>query len=80
MVFVAGLAAMLTLITLAGSAVVKKLGWGINPKGLFKRTLAIIFIVLGVMLATGSDKKVQAFLVERGWFDWQISLESRFQQ
>lgn len=77
--FVAGLASMLALIAVAGSKVVQKLGWGINPKGWFKRTLGVIFLVVGVLIATGLDKELLAILVENGWFDWQVSLESNLQ-
>lgn len=80
LVFIAGLAGMLALISVAGSKLVKKLGWGINPKGWFKRSLGIIFILVGLLIATGTDKSIQSYLVQNGWFDWQVSLESRFQQ
>lgn len=78
--FTAGLAGMLALITVFGSKLVKKLGWGINPNGWFKRILGIIFILVGLLIATGTDKEVLTILVERGWFDWQVQLESRLQQ
>lgn len=78
-VFLIGLGSMLTLITLAGSAAIKKLGWGINPHGWFKRVLGILFIILGIMLATGFDKTIQTDLINRGWFDWQVTLESKLQ-
>lgn len=77
--FVAGLASMLALISIAGSKVVQKLGWGINPKGWFKRTLGVIFLIVGILIATGLDKELLAVLVENGWFDWQVSLESKLQ-
>ncbi len=78
--FVAGLAGMLTLISIAGSKLVQKLGWGINPNGWFKRILGIIFIVVGILIATGLDKQLLAVAVEGGLFDWQVALESNLQQ
>ncbi len=78
--FVAGLAGMLALIAVAGSSIVKKLGWGINPKGWFKRSLGIVFILVGILIATGTDKSIQSYVVQNGWFDWQVNLESRLQQ
>lgn len=78
--FTAGLAGMLALISVMGSKLVQKLGWGINPNGLFKKVLGIIFIVIGLLIATGTDKEVLSFLVERGLFDWQVQLESQLQQ
>lgn len=78
--FTAGLAGMLVLISVMGSKLVQKLGWGINPNGLFKKVLGVSFIVIGLLIATGTDKEVLSFLVERGLFDWQVQLESRLQQ
>ena len=78
--FVAGLAGMLALISIAGSKIVQKLGWGINPNGWFKRILGIIFIIVGVLIATGLDKQLLALAVEGGLFDWQVALESQLQQ
>jgi len=77
--FVAGLAGTLAVIAIAGSKAVQKLGWGINPHGWFKRILGIIFLLVGVMIATGYDKEILAFAVESGWFDWQVTLESNLQ-
>ena len=78
--FTAGLAGMLALISIMGSKLVQKLGWGINPNGGFKKVLGVIFIAIGLLIATGTDKEVLSFFVEQGWFDWQVQLESRLQQ
>lgn len=77
--FTAGLAGMLALISIGGSKIVQKLGWGINPKGWFKRILGIVLITIGLLIATGTDKQILGFVVERGWFNWQVSLESNLQ-
>jgi cytochrome c-type biogenesis protein len=76
LVFVAGLALMLALIAMFGQALIKKLGWGINPRGAFRRVLGIILIAIGIMIVTGLDKTLLGFLVESGWYDFQINLES----
>ncbi len=75
-VFLLGLGGMLVLISVMGSKLVKKLGWGINPEGWFKRTLGIIFIVIGVAILTGIDKTLLSAAVENGLFDWQLNFES----
>lgn len=76
--FVAGLAAMLYLVLVGGSSVVRKLGWGINPRGWFKRIVGVMFVLVGISILTGFDKDILSYLVEQGWFDWQMSLERRF--
>lgn len=74
--YIAGLSLVLGLIAVFGRAAIQKLGWGINPHSVFKKVLGIILVVLGVLIATGTDKDILALLVENGWFDWQINLES----
>ena len=67
---------MLALIAIFGQKLIKKLGWGINPRGVFRRVLGAILLVVGVMIITGFDKTILTFLVESGWYDFQIELES----
>lgn len=76
-VFLFGLGAMLVVISIAGSKVVKKLGWGINPKGWFKRILGVIFIIIGIIIFTGLDKTLLSSAVSSGLFDWQVNVETR---
>jgi cytochrome c biogenesis protein CcdA len=77
--FVLGLSLMLGLIAVLGSKMVQKLGWGINPNGWFKRILGVVFILVGILIATGTDKQILGYIVERGWFDWQVAIESALQ-
>lgn len=75
-VFVLGLSLMLALIAIFGQALIKKLGWGINPRGAFRRILGIILVIVGVMILTGLDKALLGYLVESGLYDFQIQLET----
>lgn len=74
--FVLGLSLMLSLLALFGQALVKKLGWGINPNGVFHKILGVILLIIGIMIVTGLDKDLLTVLVENGWYDFQINLES----
>lgn len=64
-----GLSITLLLISLIGQKLVARLQWASNPRGWLKRTIGIIFILVGLFVATGLDKRVQAYLVENGWYD-----------
>lgn len=64
-----GLAGVLLLVALLGQKLIEHLKWASNPNGWFKRTIGIIFLVVGVFVATGLDHSLQAFLVEQGWYD-----------
>lgn len=73
--YVAGLAAMMLAVVAGGRRAVTALGWGINPHSWFRRVLGMLFILFGVAIATGLDKDALTFVVENGWFDWQLQFE-----
>ena len=73
--YLVGLAAMMAVIVIGGRRAVTALGWGVNPHGWFRRVLGVFFILFGVAIATGLDKEVLSFVVENGWFDWQLQFE-----
>ncbi len=62
-----GLSAVLLLVGIFGQRIVVKLKWAANPKGWFKRALGILFIVVGLLIITGIDKKIETSLVSRGF-------------
>lgn len=64
-----GLGSMLLLIAYAGQALTTRLGWLANPKGTFKRVIGVVFIVVGLSVMFGLDKKAQTFILDRGWYD-----------
>ncbi len=77
--YLVGLAAVTWAIVLAGRRLLAKLKWGINPHSLFHRIMGVILIFIGIMLLTGLDKLLLAWLVEHGVFDWQVQLETFLQ-
>lgn len=79
-VFIVSLSITILVLAIGGRKIITKLGWSINPRGLFKRSLAVIFIVIGLLIISGLDKKILSFAVEGGLFDWQVNLENRLQQ
>lgn len=70
-----GLAGTLLIIAYAGQAVVNKLGWLSNPSGWFKRLIGTVFIVVGLTVVFGIDKKIQTFVLDKGWYDPIAELE-----
>jgi cytochrome c biogenesis protein CcdA/thiol-disulfide isomerase/thioredoxin len=67
--YIIGLALSLLLISFIGQKLVNKLEWASDPKGWFKKTLGILFIILAVAIAFGWDKKVEADILQSGFFD-----------
>lgn len=76
--YAVGLAGILLAIGLLGQQLVSKLGWASNPHGWFKRTLAILFIVVGVAVLFGIDKALQTYIVQQGWYDPLAQFEQSF--
>jgi len=64
-----GLSLMLLLIGYLGQRLVKRLRGAADPKGWFKRGLGILFILVGVFIMTGTDKKVQTYILDKGFLD-----------
>lgn len=71
-----GLTSVLLVVALLGQRIVAKLGWASNPKGWFKRVMGVLFILVGLFVATGLDHQLQAFLVQNGWYDAPTQFEN----
>ena len=80
LIFVSGLVGGLALIARLGSSMITRLGWGLDPNGTFRRAVGIALIFFGLLILTGLDKIILAWLVTNGWFDWQVALESLLAQ
>jgi cytochrome c-type biogenesis protein len=63
-----GLALALLGIAMAGTALVRKLGWLANPHGLFRRIIGGLLVFVGIAVALGWDRLVQAWVLEQGWY------------
>ena len=75
-----GFATVLLLISIFGRALADKLKWFSNPNGLLKKTIAIIFIIVGLAVLFGVDKKVQSYVLENGWYDPIMQIEESFRK
>lgn len=76
-VYIVGLCATLLVIALAGQRVVARFGWAADSHGWFRRTLGIVFIVVGVLVATGWMRAIETWLVVNAPFaPW--NLDSQF--
>lgn len=75
-IYTLGLTASLYAVAVGGSRVTRKLGWTLDPHGIFRRIIGAILLALGVAIILGYDKLVQTALVSSGFFDWQILAES----
>jgi cytochrome c biogenesis protein CcdA len=67
--YLLGLASVLLAVALLGRSFISKIKWATNPKGWFNRIIAILFILVGLFVMTGLDKKLQTYLVEQDYFN-----------
>ncbi|WP_194395943.1 cytochrome c biogenesis CcdA family protein [Microbacterium atlanticum] len=67
--YAVGLAGMLLLIALLGRRLVRRLGWMAKPDGWFRRTVGVLFVLVGVAVITGFDKQLQTWILDAGIYD-----------
>ncbi len=54
----------LLLVSLAGQRIVRRLGWLADPDGWVRRGLGLVFVAVGLMVLTGLDRDLQAWILE----------------
>jgi cytochrome c biogenesis protein CcdA len=67
--YVLGLSLILLLIGLIGQKLANKMTGLADSHGLFKRTVGLLFLILGVAIILGYDKKLQIQILDGGFFD-----------
>jgi cytochrome c biogenesis protein CcdA len=73
--YAVGLAIPLLLIALAGRSAARRLGWLADPRGWFRRTMGVLFIIVGIVVIIGADKALQTLILDLGWYDPIADLE-----
>lgn len=68
--YVLGLSGMLLLIGFFGQKLVRRLKWASNPRGWFTRIVAVLFVIVGLLIITGYDKKFQTYVSENTPFNF----------
>ncbi|MDA9128939.1 DUF3179 domain-containing protein [Candidatus Gracilibacteria bacterium] len=71
-----GLAVILFAIAIFGQKLIKNLKWASDPNGLFKKILGVIFILVGLAILTGYDKKIEAAILDAGFLNTTIFEQS----
>lgn len=70
-----GLAIPLLLVALAGRSAARRLGWLADPRGWFRRTMGVLFVIVGIAVIVGADKALQTLILDLGWYDPIADLE-----
>ncbi len=71
-----GLWIVLLLIVHFGRSAIGRFAFFSNPRGLFRRVLWIIILIVGLLVVTGYIKKVEAYVIEKNIFVNTLSLDN----
>lgn len=61
-----GLSAVMLLAALGGRKITRRLGWASDPDGKFRRGLGLALLIIGLLIASGQVRKIEAWLIDRG--------------
>ena len=67
--YIIGLCLSLAVVVFVSQKILNKLGILANPNGLFKKFIGILFVIVGVFIIFGVDKKMQLSIFNQGFFD-----------
>ncbi len=67
--YVFGLSLMLLLIALLGQRFANNLAVLADSRGYLKRGIGALFIILGVLIASGLEKKIETYILDSGYLD-----------
>lgn len=71
-----GLGMILLLIVHFGRSIMGRFAFFVNPRGIFRRVLGIIILIVGLLVVTGYIKKVEAYIIERNIFINTLTLDN----
>ena len=75
--YAVGLSGGLLVVAFAGQKLMQKLGVASDPKGWIKRSIGILFLIVGLAICFGLDKKVETAITNAGYFD-VTTIEQKF--
>ena len=67
--YVVGLSLVLLLIALLGEKLTARMSGLSDSRGYFKRILGLLFMLIGLAIFTGFDKRIETAVLESGYFD-----------
>ncbi len=76
-VYAVGLSGVLLVVSYLGQNILLKFGWLNDPHGLFKKVVGILFIFVGLAVASGYDKKLETLIIDHGLYDPVSTFEQK---
>jgi hypothetical protein len=76
MAYVLGLVTVLLAVAVAGQRLIRRLRWAADPHSLFRRGLGVLFVALGILIATGLVQDVETWVLENSPIaPWEIGAD-----
>ena len=75
-----GLSLTLLGIAALGQKLTSRLGWLVSDKGIARKVIAALFILVGLMVIFGLDKKLQTYILDQGLYAPIQSLEDKLRR
>ena len=71
--YIFGLSGIMLLVAIYGQKFTRNFSWAVNPNGIFKKVIAILFVIVGIAIFTGTDRAIQSRFA-------QLPLVGQFEQ
>lgn len=73
--YVLGLGLMFFAIAVLGRKFITKISWATDPNGWFKRSIGLLFIVIGIAIVFNGDKEFESWLLGFDFYNNLVSFE-----
>lgn len=73
--YIAGLVLVLALIAILGQRLTGKLQFAADSRSWVKRGIGALFLLVGLFIVTGLDKKLETWVLDRGYIDGVLDIE-----
>lgn len=71
-----GLGIILLLVVHFGRSLIGRFSFFSNPRGIFRRGLGVLILIVGLLIVTGGIKKVETYIIEKNIFVNTLSLDN----
>ncbi len=75
--YIAGLVLVLALIAVLGQRLTSKLQFAADSRSWLKRGMGLLFLIVGLFIITGFDKKVETWVLDQGYIDGVLDFEQQ---
>lgn len=75
--YIAGLVLVLALIAILGQRLTSKLQFAADSRSWLKRGMGLLFLIVGLFIITGFDKKLETWVLDQGYIDGVLNFEQQ---